>query len=387
MKNTYKGFYPYTAPELSNVWARGFLVLDSSALLRLYRYSPATLKEFKAAVESFPNRFLPHQVGLEFHRNRYRAITQQYSSFDRFTKDYRIKRDELLKGIHDHHFLDSEKYRKDFDKLEQKIRKDVEKQRNRYPDYFSKDTILRWVNKTFAAHIGAQYNPEELLTKIREAETRYSAEIPPGFRDQETKKDVRQYGDYLLWSQILERAKSIKAPIILVIDDVKTDWWTITNPGKKAERLPHPYLVQEAWDLTKQKIVVHTSDDFLREVSKRRRSKVSEQTVKEVSTVREASNPVYSSNAFLSSLAPSLEVVGSSVRSWLASREYLTPFIKASIEAYLASQKQSELFAASLGGMATAYGSVVECPNCHSVYSNSENTCTVCGQPNPNISD
>lgn len=335
-------------------------MLDSSALLRLYRYSAGTLKDVKAAVDSFrPNVFLPHQIGLEFHRNRYRAISQQYDTFDKFLRDYHSKRDELLKGIRDHHFLDEKKYKLEFEKLEAKIKKDVERKRKQYPNYFKSDTILKWVTKTFGKAIGDKYPPEILLEKIREAEVRYLAEIPPGFRDSETKKDTRQFGDYILWCQILDHARTLKSPVVLVIDDVKTDWWTISNPGKKENRLPHPYLLQEVWDVAKQRIVICTSDEFLREVSKRKKAEVSSESVREAADIRYASAYPYATqiSQILSSVSKNVEQVTAFIANseWQKQEAALRSLISAIMPTILAAQKRTELNTASLAGITTNF--------------------------------
>lgn len=63
---------------------------------------------------------------------------------------------------------------------------------------------------------------------IREAEARYEAETPPGYKDASKSLDNR-YGDALLWLELLEYLKGIpeEGPhrVLLITNDAKEDWY------------------------------------------------------------------------------------------------------------------------------------------------------------------
>jgi hypothetical protein len=68
----------------------------------------------------------------------------------------------------------------------------------------------------------------------KDGEKRYSANIPPGFKD--AKKDgvyvfdgkryIRKFGDLIFWKEIITKANQDKLKyVVLVTGDVKEDWW------------------------------------------------------------------------------------------------------------------------------------------------------------------
>jgi len=48
--------------------------------------------------------------------------------------------------------------------------------------------------------------------------------------DPQTESDKRSnFGDWIIWKQVMDHATSAKSPIILVTDDRKEDWWEEEN--------------------------------------------------------------------------------------------------------------------------------------------------------------
>ncbi|MEV1132405.1 PIN-like domain-containing protein [Agromyces sp. NPDC049794] len=59
---------------VDEIWENGTIVLDANALLGLYEQTAATRAVYVGALESVQERlWLPHQVALEFHKNRRRV--------------------------------------------------------------------------------------------------------------------------------------------------------------------------------------------------------------------------------------------------------------------------------------------------------------------------
>ena len=71
-------FREYLLPdeaEVRSAVATAMIVLDTNVLLSAYRFAPTAREELLAAIEQLGDRvWVPHQVGLEFHRNRYSVI-------------------------------------------------------------------------------------------------------------------------------------------------------------------------------------------------------------------------------------------------------------------------------------------------------------------------
>jgi PIN like domain len=96
VKRHFKEWYSPSEEELKQLWLKGTIVLDSNVLLQLYQYAPATLTEFFSVLDKAKERlWLPHQVGVEYHRNRAKSLPQQ-----RFVLERVIKRiEEMLRQV------------------------------------------------------------------------------------------------------------------------------------------------------------------------------------------------------------------------------------------------------------------------------------------------
>ena len=78
MRKQFSGFYPPTGEELAGLWDDGLVVLDTNALLNLYRYSDTTSSEFLEVLRILGNRlWIPYQVAFEFQRRRLDVIAEQ----------------------------------------------------------------------------------------------------------------------------------------------------------------------------------------------------------------------------------------------------------------------------------------------------------------------
>lgn len=115
------------------------------------------------------------------------------------------------------------------------------------------------------SHVMTTVTQEEIYQICEEGEKRYKADpqIPPGFKDAQSKDGVRKYSDLIMWKEILRYAKSNDVNLIFVTDDVKCDWWV----GDDGQKVFHPYLLTEFERETGKKIVSLTSVDFFANVS------------------------------------------------------------------------------------------------------------------------
>ena len=75
----------------------------------------------------------------------------------------------------------------------------------------------------------------------KEGAFRYANQIPPGYKDAETKGGIRQYGDLIIWKEILRQARQQKCDIIFVTNDEKPDWSMMSdNKEEKDTYKPLP---------------------------------------------------------------------------------------------------------------------------------------------------
>ncbi len=107
----------------------------------------------------------------------------------------------------------------------------------------SSDAIFGVITSLFDGNVGHPYPSERYGTIYKEGKDRYAREVPPGYEDKSNNpSDTDQFGDLVLWFQLLDFAKSEKRPIILVTDDAKEDWW-LKVAGERIG--PRPELVAE----------------------------------------------------------------------------------------------------------------------------------------------
>ncbi|TIH28598.1 hypothetical protein D4765_18385 [Subtercola vilae] len=71
----FREYFPPTPSEIKKFWKSATVVVDTNVLLSLYRTSDATSKTLGEVLASLSDRlWMPHQVGLEYSRNRLSVI-------------------------------------------------------------------------------------------------------------------------------------------------------------------------------------------------------------------------------------------------------------------------------------------------------------------------
>jgi hypothetical protein len=91
--------------------------------------------------------------------------------------------------------------------------------------------------------------------------------------------DLRKFGDFFLWKELLEHGKEQKRPLIFVTDDQKEDWW-LKVKGRTLG--PRPELIAEFREHSGQMFHMYLPDRFLEWVSKQRGEEVKPAAISEV---------------------------------------------------------------------------------------------------------
>jgi PIN like domain len=94
-------------------------------------------------------------------------------------------------------------------------------------DALINDPILAAFERLLDGKIGSKPSDDERNSRITEALKRQKLKQPPGYKDVDKDTDELKAGDYLLWAELLEYAKSSESttPIMFVTGDVKEDWF------------------------------------------------------------------------------------------------------------------------------------------------------------------
>lgn len=261
MKDMFAGFYQPSNDELHLIWNKCTFVVDSNVLLSLHRRSQTEQEEILQTIEKVSDRvWVSYQSALDYQRYqvlvkgaeekkyaqavdeirklkaKLRQIIKPFSSytaensnvnplnlinhsddfFDGLTKELTILTPLALKGLDD-------------------------------------PSLSNRIDKLFKGKVGSPPKNQEELNKSYElANKRYKNRVPPGYLDAQKSSTSYSYGgliydagysDYISWDQMIKYALlENKENIIFVTDDIKMDWWHVSN-GKRIG--PRPELVDE----------------------------------------------------------------------------------------------------------------------------------------------
>ncbi|MFJ4911947.1 PIN-like domain-containing protein [Streptomyces sp. NPDC088726] len=256
-------------------FTNGLVVLDTNILLSLYEYTESAREEVFTALDSVSRRlWMPHQVGLEFVRGRRRTLESRKVALTDAAKDVNQHLMQAVKSVLAARNVVTKQLAKygavpnAGENLETLINDSTVKallqeyiaalkdQLNALKSQHglpadlteANDPILLRVAHMYGDRIGTQPDDAVLRARIEEAVGfRFPNEIPPGYGDLGKGTPVKAAGDFLLWEEVIEHAKSLPADcrrILLVSNDTKEDWYE-TRKGAGGTQRPWPMLFDE----------------------------------------------------------------------------------------------------------------------------------------------
>lgn len=303
-----KGLFPqydYSTPaDYEETWKTALFVFDTNVLLNLYRYQERTREELLEMFDKLADRiWIPHHVALEFQRNRLTVIAAQGRRFSEIRKVIEKAKLDLTNGISNlqltkrHTLINPDPLITGFDKLTSEFLAELDELQENQQALNTPDPIKERIEKIFDGKVGAAFSTQdEVDKKSKAAELRYKAKIPPGYKDEDKDKDgpddfyhhgivyKRKYGDYFVWSQILEHAeKSNHKKLVFITDDAKEDWWKQIDFDGPKTLGPRPELVDEATNVGRlDTFLMYKPEGFLKFANEFLAAKVSNETLKEV---------------------------------------------------------------------------------------------------------
>jgi hypothetical protein len=289
MRAAFPGYYRPTEDELSAIWDNCAFVLDANVLLNLYRYSPSTREQLLEILKPISDRlWIPNQAALEYQRNRMDVIAQQMTAYENVKKLLDTSRNRLkneiqsLTGKGKHPFIDSDHLMDRLAAAFTEIQVEMDELGQQHPDFIIEDSVRGTITDLLEGKIGPPYPAERLAEIYETGKARYDAQTPPGYLDA-AKGDTRQYGDLVMWFQIIDQAKTGRKPMLLVTDDRKDDWWHRFR-GKTIG--PRPELVNELHALAEVPFQMYSADPFMEHARQYLGRQISEQAIEEVREVR-----------------------------------------------------------------------------------------------------
>lgn len=274
MEKVYSEFVDYDINKKKELWANSVYIFDTNVLLNLYRYSKNTRNDLFDVFEKLEERmWMPSYVGLEYFKNRCTIIHETKTNAEK-KKSTVIA--EIRKINKENRLFDNS----EISELEKYATEWFDKQINEniLVSNFSEDSILERILKIYLGRVSKRITPEEIVKKETEFNERVELNIPPGCF--ETKED-NKFGDYIIWTEIMDYALSEKKNIIFVTSDLKEDWfWKVS--GKTVS--PRYELIKEFNEKTKRDILIYKMNNFLKLFKEMNvSSEISDSTIDEVS--------------------------------------------------------------------------------------------------------
>jgi hypothetical protein len=225
-------WYPRTAEEREQFVTNGLITVDTNVLLHLYRMTDKGRSEMLDLLSSLGDRlWIPHQVGLEFHRNRFNVIREQEQAEQNLRKavDEAAERlNQAISGLRDHPVINRSALREASNDGFSRIRSYLNAAG--IGSYLSLETALRAddvldsITSLFKGKVGEPYTADQMSSIEAAGRARFDKQIPPGYADTKKNPD-RQLGDYILWRQVLDEAARRKLPVLFITNDQKEDWY------------------------------------------------------------------------------------------------------------------------------------------------------------------
>jgi len=242
MKSIFREYYDYTEKEIKEIWQKWVFVFDTNILTWLYRLPEEPRKNLIWVLKMLKkdNRiWTPHQVLLEYHKNRRNVIIWLEDDYNEAIHAIEWLIAELPKKVEwklksaceQHPLLNFDDFYKEAEKslnnITEKI-KDIKSKK--HPKWKDNDEILKEIEEIFS-NFWKQYTTEELKKIYQDWDNRYKNLIPPWFKDCKSnwwdKEWDNRFWDLIIWKQILAYSKDNNKSIIFITNDLKEDWWML----------------------------------------------------------------------------------------------------------------------------------------------------------------
>lgn len=289
---------------------KSMFVFDANVLLDLYRLPLTSSKDLMKILthQQISERiWIPFQVFLEYLSNRRTIIGDQKQTFNKVKKlieDNLCEIDNLFTSLNKQiselklknrhalidpdEFIDDDFFKPSKDKLNE-ILKNLEEKEKEHIDVNDSDKIQMELLALLDGKIGEPLNDENFNDVTKNGENRYSAELPPGYKDAkkagnhyfQTKAYPRKFGDLFLWFELINKINADNLThIIFVTSDTKEDWWAEKN-GKRLG--PRVELLDEIYTKCKSLEIFHMYElyNFMERTKEHFGIKIDEESIKD----------------------------------------------------------------------------------------------------------
>ncbi|WP_460093933.1 PIN-like domain-containing protein [Priestia megaterium] len=282
----FAGLIDYNAEDYEELWSEAIFVVDTNILINFYKFTSkdttSKLFEILTDLKSKGRLWIPHQVALEYFFNYQDNLNKPREGYNslgakvsKITGDIKTAFGKIKT---DYSYINTEEFEFIYEDLKtsnKKFQEKVQQEIKKLPD----PTVIKDdIYKLLDGIVGEPYDQQKIDDIEKKGEYRYKNAVPPGFKDEDKDKNEkeklgskifgniqyqRKYGDLILWNQIIDHInqKENPTPVIFITEDRKEDWWEKENTNIKR---PHPLLLQEFMQKTKQKFYIYRTDIFVK---------------------------------------------------------------------------------------------------------------------------
>jgi hypothetical protein len=233
--------------------------------------------------------WIPFQVALEYQENRLVVIADQFRKFGVVCDVIREAETKLVVELQKqqvtkkHSAINTDQFLEEIASATSSFNATLTLLGESQPDVFDDDKIRLDLESLLDGRIGEPPTHEMLATIYKDGNSRYSAQLPPGYLDRAKGQSEqraygyggaeikREFGDLILWCQIKDKLKSGAAPntLVFVTDDEKEDWWWTVRSNGDQRIGPRPELVQELRsECGTAAFVMYNAEGFMRSAHK-----------------------------------------------------------------------------------------------------------------------
>lgn len=224
LKEQFPHYYRPAKERVEEAYRSGWFVFDTSSILNIFGLELAD-KVFTLLDQNKERIKIPYHVAEEYHKDVHSTIAKSLS-YTRSGIEELSKKEEVnvFRNKYKKYFTNSTVA--DFsDRLSNLFDEFIENA-NKQMSYLRMQYDEGELQEKLSTLLGDKLLPKLDQAKIDDIENnkgpqRYKDKIAPGYED--AGKDENQYGDLIIWFEILEFAKTTDKDIIFVTDDVKPD--------------------------------------------------------------------------------------------------------------------------------------------------------------------
>lgn len=266
MKTKFSNHFANDEQRRAKLWDECVFVFDTNVYTGVYKRSDDARDAFYKVVRSLGDRlWAPYQVVYEYLDNRAKITHDQSKLYAEAIADLR----NILSGFESqtkHPFLSVELH-KEFVGVAEKAIEELEGKRVFHEARINVDDVKDEISLLLDGKVGDKYSVAQLKDIIKEGEVRYANLDAPGFQDVGKFKGslifdqvCKRYGDLIIWKQVIDHAKAVGKPVILITEEQKEDWWEKAG-GRTIGPLPE--LIEEFNIETGQDFYLYSYHNFL----------------------------------------------------------------------------------------------------------------------------